>query len=177
MRRLFATVVVALSAASPTPSAAPVQNISRASTLPDNPCDVLTQDELSRITQLNILSVERVPDIREVVQAEREHREPRPGIICSYGTRTPFNAITIDVPPRPLRTTDRYWAQRTDYFQTYRGSAEPIRGLGQDAWLAARADLRVLIRDGEYFHVATQSYQPQSRELLIRIARAILEKF
>jgi len=145
--------------------------------LPDNPCDLLTQQKMAAITHLNVTTVQRVPSISKVVEAQRENRQPDPGTICNYETDSAFGGITVYVPLRANRTTETYSTGRSKYFQTYRGAAQPIAGVGSDAWLSGGADLHVLVRPNEYFVVGTQMYQRQSRELLITIAKAILEQF
>src|SRR5204862_5003195 len=126
------------------------------STLPDNPCDLLTQERMAAITRLDVTAVQRVPSISKIVEAQRENREPGPGTICSYETRSAFAAITVFVPPRATRTTETYWAARSKYFETYRRSAQRIPDVGLDAWLADGADLHVLVRQNEYFTLSTQ---------------------
>jgi hypothetical protein len=172
---LLATAL--LSGALLPPSSAPGQVSPRLITLPDNPCDLLTREQLAAITRLDITAVQRVPSISKIVEAQRENREPDPGTICSYETRSAFAAISVFVPPRAIRTTDTYWAARSKYLETYPGSGRPIPDVGIDAWLAGGADLHVLVRQNEYFTLSTQMYQKQSRELLINIARAVLARF
>jgi hypothetical protein len=131
-----------------------------------------------------------VPTIAKVVDAERENREPRPGTICVYETDSAFGGISIVVPDRATRTTGAYWAARSSYFETYRGSARPIPDVALDAWLAGGADLHVLVRDNEYFTVSAQMWSrthpipsgqgheffTRAGELLTTIARAIVAR-
>jgi hypothetical protein len=159
-------------------------------TLPDNPCAVLTQEQMATLTRLEVTAVRRVPSIAKVVEAERENREPRPGTICVYETDSPFGGISIFVPNRTTRTTDAYWAARSRYFETYRGSARPIPDVAMDACLAGGADLHVLVRDNEFFTVSAQMWSQthpipsaqgheffvRSAELLTTIARAIVAR-
>jgi hypothetical protein len=154
-----------------------LQPASRLATLPDNPCGLFTPRQLSTITRLNVTTAERTRSLTKVVEAQRQNRDSGPGTICVYDTRSAFAAIDVYIPPHATRATEKYWAVRTQYFQTYRGSAQPIPHVGVDAWLAGGAALHVLIRENEYFIVSTQMYQPQSRELLIRIAVAVLARF
>jgi hypothetical protein len=143
---------------------------------PENPCDVLTAAELAEITGLEVTTMRRVPGIAKVVRAQREDREPEPGMICSFETTSPFGAISIAVPPRSDRRSELYWEARSTYFGTFPGSAQHIEALGMDAWLAGGAGLRVLVGENEYLMLSTQIYQRQSRELLVDIARAILRR-
>jgi hypothetical protein len=152
------------------------QNVAQVVRLPDNPCEVLTRAEMSTITGLDVTAVRREPSISKMVRAQRENRKAGPGAICSYETRSGFGAITISVPPRAERTNASYWAFRAKYFEIYRGSAQVISGLGRDAWLAGGADLHVLVQQDEYFVLSTQLHQRQSRELLVKIAKAIVDR-
>ena len=152
------------------------QGRTRLVSLPDNPCEVLTAAQVSSVTGLEIPAVQRLPDIMKVVRAQEEQREPDPGIICSYETRSDLGAITIVVPALAERGGATYWAARSRYFKTFPGSARAVAGLGTDAWLGGGNSLVVLVGD-EYFSLSTQQYQPRSGAVLVDIARAVLERF
>lgn len=147
------------------------------STLPDDPCSLFTATELQALTDLEVTNVERKPSLTKLVEAERANREPGPGSICVYDTRSPFASIAVFVPPKNTRTTALYWADRRQYFKTFGAAAQPIPHLGLDAWLSGGADLHVLVRDNEYFVLSTQMYQPESRDLLAKIAAAVVNQF
>jgi hypothetical protein len=132
------------------------QNVAQVVRLPDNPCEVLTRPEMSTITGLDVTAVRREPSIAKIVQAQRDNRKAGPGAICSYETRSEFGAITISVPTRAERTNVSYWADRSRYFETFRGAAQFIPGLGMDAWLAGGADLHVLVSK-----TSTSCFQPR----------------
>lgn len=142
--------------------------------LPDNPCEVLSPDQVSAISGLEVTLVNRVPSLTKVVDAERENREPGPGTICNYGTRSDFGAILIAVPARADRRAAKYWEARAKYFETFPGAAQPVAGLGMDAWLSGGTSLHVLVKGDEYFTVSTQMHQPRSREVLVNIAQVVL---
>jgi hypothetical protein len=148
----------------------------RLASLPDDPCQVLNPAEVSAITGLEIVSARRVPSIEKVVHAQRENREPGPGAICNYETRSDFGAILIFVPARTDRRAADYWDTRAKYFETFPGAAQPLTGLGTDAWLSGGSTLHVLVRGDEYFTLSTQMSQPRSRELLANIAKVVLGK-
>lgn len=150
----------------------PVQRAS----FPDNPCDLLNAAQVAEITGLEVTSANRVPSLDKVVEAQKQNRAPDPGTICSYETRSDFGAILIHVPARTKRNAAEYWAARAKYFETFPGAAQPLNGLGTDAWLSGGNALHVLIRGDEHFIVSTQMHQPRSRELLIEIARAVLAR-
>jgi hypothetical protein len=94
----------------------------------------------------------------------------------SNQTRSEFGAITIIVPARAKRRTAVYWEKRAKYFETFRGAAKGVAGLGMDAWVAGGNTLNVLVREDEYFALCTQMWQPQSRDLLVNIARVALDQ-
>lgn len=150
----------------------------RLETLPENPCNLLSADELSAVTGLEVTSVQRTPGVGEIVRARRENREPDPGTLCIYETNSDFGAIHVHVRPPAERRASDYWAGRSKYFETFPDSAEPVESLGIDAWLAGKVSLTVLVHENEneYFTLRTQLYQPGSRELLIQIARHILSQ-
>ena len=141
--------------------------------LPDNPCEVLNPAQVSAITGLEVASANRVPSLDKVVRAQRENREPGPGTICLYETRSDFGAIMIAVPTQADRSAAEYWKARAKYFETFPGAAQPVAGLGTDAWLSGGTSLHVLVRGDEHFSLSTQMYQPRSREILISIAQAV----
>lgn len=148
----------------------------RQASLPDNPCEVLSAEQVSAVTGLEVISAERIPSLGQVVDAQREGREPSPGTICYYETRSDFGAIWIAVPTRKERRAALYWEGRAKYFQTYPGSARPVADLGTDAWLGGGTTLHVLVRGDEHFSLSTQMYQERSRELLTHIARVVLSR-
>lgn len=161
-----ATEQAANNIATPTPRAS----------LPDNPCELLDAAQMSAVTGLEVTAVNRAPSLLKVVEAQRENREPGPGTICSYQTRSELGAIQIVVPPRAERRAANYWETRTRYLQTFPGAAQPVAGLGTDAWLSGGNALHVLVREDEYFSLSTQMYQPRSREHLVKIAQAVLSR-
>lgn len=144
--------------------------------LPENPCEVVSAEQVSTATGLEVASVERVPSIAKIVEAQRTNQEPAPGRLCTYETHSAFGMIMIAVPSRADRRAAEYWKARAKYFETYPGSGQFIRDLGSDAWLAGGSTLHVLISGDEYFSVSTQMYQPGSRDLLVKIARVVLSK-
>ncbi|MFP5263445.1 MAG: hypothetical protein ACLGJB_16200 [Blastocatellia bacterium] len=68
-----------------------------------------------------------------------------------------------------------YWGKRAKYFETFPGSAKSVAGLGKDAWSAGGNTLHVLVGEDQYFSFSTQMYQPESRELLVKLARSVLD--
>src|SRR5262245_21536432 len=144
----------------------------RLGSLPDNPCELLTQAQVSAITGLEVTSVQRDRGIL----AEHEIRDSDPGRICSYQTQSEFGAITIVVPARAERTTAVYREKQAKYFKTFPGGAKGVADLGMDAWVAGGNTLFVLVREDEYFALGTQHWQPRSRDLLVKIARAALDQ-
>lgn len=157
-----------------TPSATPVLTL--LASLPENPCDLLTLEQVSAITNLNVIEKRRVPSIDEIIQAQSEGRQPGPGRICSYETQSDIGAITISVPSGAERTSVSYWEARRGYFSTFAASARTIPGLGEDAWISGGASLHVLARENEYFIIGTQMYNQRSPELMIALARAVLDR-
>jgi hypothetical protein len=148
---------------------------SRLVSLPENPCELLTIELVSKITGLEVIEARRKPGIGKSLRAEREAREPSPGPICSYETKSDFGAISVIVPPRTERTEATYLDLRDGYFSTYPGSGRPVPGLGADAWISGGTTLSVLTQDG-YFVVTTQMWQERSAELVIKLARAALAR-
>ena len=149
----------------------------RFSALPDNPCELLSVSQLAEVTGLPVLAARQVPSIAKLVEAQRENRDPDPGTICSYETGTPVGAISIHVPKRQDRTTVQYWDDRAYYFETFPGSAEPLAGVGADAWISGGASIHALVSENEHFTVSVQHYHPDADELLIRVAQRILDRF
>jgi hypothetical protein len=143
--------------------------------LPDNPCEILVPSKVSAAAGLEVTSANRAPSLDKVVDAQRENREPGPGTICVYETRGDFAAILLSVRGRADRNAAEYWKTRAKYFETFPGSAQPVTGLGLDAYFS-RGTLHVLARGDESFTLSTQMVQPRSREVLINIARVVLSQ-
>lgn len=148
----------------------------RVAFLPDDPCAVLRPARITEVTGIEIISVKRAPSLDKVVQAQKENREPAPGTICIYETRTDMGALMIILPARTDRTAARYWEDRAKYFETFPGSAHYVEGLGTDAWISAGTSLRVLARGDEHFMVATQMVHPGTREVVVKVAKAVLDQ-
>jgi hypothetical protein len=146
----------------------------RLASLPENPCELISPAQVSAVSGLEVTSVKRVPSLEKIISAQSENREPGPGTICVYVTRSPFGDIMIGVTPRTERSAARYWESRAEYFETFPGSARDVADLGMDAWIAGSTSLTVLVRGDEYFGLSTQMYQPRSEALLVSIARVVL---
>ena len=135
--------------------------------LPENPCDLIAAADIAVVGQLVVQPGRRVPG----------KLQARAGSICVFQTGSKFGDIFVSVPPRADRRTAKYWEARESYFAAYPGSGRAVPGVGQDAWLAGGTSLRVLIRHDEYFTVTTQYYQPESGELLAKLAKFVLRSF
>ena len=158
-------------AAPPAPAAA-----RRIASLPENPCELLTRGEVSVATGLRVRRARKVPDIEEIVAAGREGRPAHTSTICSYDTGGELVAITIVVPPLSARNAAAYRSAREAYFLKYPGSAKPVAGIGEDAWLAGGTTLHVLAGPNGHFTVATRVAQPNSPDVVVKVARAVIER-
>lgn len=175
MRRCIAIPVVLLAIAdcSRTAGAPP-----RLTAWPENPCAVLTAEEVAAATGLVVTNVRRAPSIAKLVQAYESGRDPGPGTyICVYETRSDYVDITIVGPPEDQRSSKAYWVARESYFRTFPGSARPIPNIGEDAWLAGGADLHVLARRDLHFAVTARMARRGADTTLIALARAVVAKF
>lgn len=158
--------------APPAPAAGP----RRIATLPENPCDLLTRGDVSVATGLRVRRARKVPDIDEIVAAGKAGRPAHTSTICSYDTGGELVAITITVPPLENRNAAAYNSEREAYFRQYPGSAKPITGIGNDAWLAGGTTLHVLAGPNAPFTVATRIAQPNSPDVVAKVARAVVER-
>ena len=145
--------------------------------LPQNPCDLLTPQQVSVATGLVVIEMRRVPGIQEIMAARKQGLDPGPGNICSYHTGSEFGEINIAIPPQAEQNVDHYLETRDRYFRTFHGSAQAISGLGKDAWISGGTSLHLLVRDDVYIVITTQMYQRRSREIAINVAREILKQF
>jgi hypothetical protein len=175
MNRIISIAIMAVSLSTEQAVAQPPP-VARGVWLPETPCAILTVDQVAAATGTHVTESRRVPSILKVVEAHRDSREPPPGTICSYSTRSEFGEFNVYLPPFSERRSVKYWEARDRYFRTFPGSARPIPDLGIDAWLAGGASLHVLAREDEYFTVSTQWYQERSGEVLIALSRAVLER-
>jgi len=171
-RRTVLLVLLAVAGCSPSRFAS-----ARLTSWPENPCAILTADQVASATGLAMTNVRRAPSIGKIVQASRVGGDPGPGKhICVYETRSEYVDVTIVTPPTDQRSSAAYWAAREEYFRTFPGSARPIANLGQDAWLSGGATLRVLARRDLHFAVTARMYQPGADQMLIALARAVLAR-
>jgi hypothetical protein len=155
----------------PSNNAAPT----RVASLPDDPCAMLSSARVAEVTGIEIVSANRVPSLDKVVLAQEENREPGPGTICSYQMGSDLGALMIMVPSQTNRTAAKYWEERAKYFETFPGGAHHVEGVGSDAWFSGGTSLRVLTSGNEYFIVATQMVHPRGREIMVNVAKAILD--
>ena len=161
----------------PEPGAPPSPVARRAITsLPEDPCKLLTRGEVSVATGLRVRQARRVPDIEEIVNAGREGRAPRTSTICTYDTPGDLVAITIIVPPVSDRSAAAYRSAREAYFRQYQGSARDVSGVGEDAWLGAGNTLHVLAGENAYFIVTTRMARPSSPDVVTAVARAAIDR-
>jgi len=173
-RRLAALTIVVLIPACSRAGRPP----SHLTSWPENPCAVLAAEQVASATGLVVTNVRRASSIAKVVQASESGVAPGLGkYICVYETRSDYVDITIVAPPAEQRSTAAYWAARETYFRTFPGSARPVPGLGQDAWLAGGAALHVLAGPDLHFAVTARMYRAGADEVLIAVARAVLAKF
>lgn len=142
--------------------------------LPENPCELLTAEQLSAAIGQRVTRAHRVPDIGELIRAEKEGRNARANTICSYDTPSEFGSITIIVPPVGDQSSAAYRKAREDYFRQFHG--ESIDGLGEDAWIAAGTTLHVLAGKTAQFIVATRTVRDGSRDIVIAVAKAVLAR-
>lgn len=147
--------------------------VTQLAALPKDPCKTLSKDQVSLVTGLDVSEPVRAPSLEKVVRAQEHGTQPGPGTICVYNTSSLFGAIELGVPQERSRAL--YWDSRDSSFERFPGSAEAIASLGEDAYIAGGTHLRVLTPNGEFFSVATQMYQPQSRDLLIKLAQTVLK--
>lgn len=151
--------------------AAPARAQSRG--LPDDPCEVMTPAQMAAATGLDVASATRVETIAETVRAAGGARPSGAGTMCAYDTGSPFGQIAIEIPRD--RRVDVYEAARAAAFARFPGSTSVVAGVGDDAWLAGGTSLHVLVRDADYFTVTAQNFRPVSRDVLVTIARWIVD--
>jgi uncharacterized protein (DUF1697 family) len=156
------------------PGAAPEAVRPTVASLPENPCELLTARQVSAAGGQQVTRAHRVPDIGEIIRAEKEGRTARANNICSYDTPNEFGGITIIVPPVSEQSSAAYHRAREDYFRQFSG--EDIDGIGQDAWLAGGTTLHVLAGPTAQFIVATPTARDWSRDTLIAVAKAVLAR-
>ena len=82
----------------------------------------------------------------------------------------------IMLPTRSDRQAEKYWEEKSKYFETFPGSAHNVERVGADAWFAAGTTVNVLTIGNEHFTVATRMVHPRSREFVINLAKAIVEQ-
>jgi hypothetical protein len=146
----------------------------RVASLPENACELLTAREVSAAAGQHVSNAHRVPDIGEIIRAEKEHRTARANYICAYDTMNEIGGITIIVPQVSEQSSAAYRRAREEYFRRFSG--ENIDGIGQDAWLAGGTTLHVLAGETAQFIVATRSERDGSRDIVIAVAKAVLAR-
>ena len=142
--------------------------------LPDDPCELLTTEQVAAASGVRILSERRVPDIAEIIRAEKENRAARPSTICNYDSSADVGDIVIIIPEVSQRNIPAYQKAREEYSRNFQ--AEKISGIGEDAWLAGGNTLHVLAGRNAQFIVATRYWQKNSRDIVIAVAKSILSR-
>ena len=143
--------------------------------LPENPCELLTADQVAAATGLRVTRAHRVPDIGEIIRAEKEGRTAHANTICSYDTPSEYVNIAIIIPPVGEQNSAAYRSEHEDYLR--QSHAESIGGLGDDAWLAGGTTLHVLAGKSAQFIVATRMVDGGSRDVVVAVAKAVLSRF
>jgi hypothetical protein len=115
-----------------------------------------------------------VPDIGEIIRAEKDGRTARANMICSFDTPNEFRSISIIVPPVSEQSSASYRTEHENYSRQFH--ADRIPGLGEDAWLASGTTLHVLAGNTAQFIVAIRTVQDSSRDTLIAVAKAVLAR-
>jgi len=143
--------------------------------LPENPCAIVTAQEVAAATHLVITEARRVPGINKIVLAQKKGKDPGPGSICSYQTPSDVGSISIYVYPPAPNADSVYEADRDRYFRTYPGSGRRISGVGKDAWLAGGSSLYVLTQGNLRFTLSAQ-YDTRAHDLLIPLAVKVVAR-
>jgi len=123
---------------------------------------------------VKILSARRVPDIGEIVRAQKENRSARPSTICNYDSSDDVGDILIVVPEVSQQSVAAYRKARDDYTRNFR--AESISGVGDEAWMAGGNTLHVLAGKNAQFIVATRFWQANSRDVVIAVAKSVISR-
>lgn len=172
-------VVAGCSGSSPAPRPGAPPRPARVETgrfirLPENPCELLTAEQVAAASGVKILSARRVPDIGEIIRAQKENRRARPGTICNYDSSADVGDIVIIVPEVSQQSVEGYRKARDEYARSWR--AETISGVGDEAWMAGGTTLHVLAGRNAQFIVATRYWQQNSRDVVIAVAKSILSR-
>jgi hypothetical protein len=142
--------------------------------LPDDPCELLTASQVSAAAKIPIQSRRRIPDIGEIVRAQRENRPPRAGSICNYDSTAPVGDIVIAIPELSVQSVTAFRKERDEYMKNY--GAQNIDGVGYEAWLAAGNTLHVLAARNAQFIVGTRYWQPNSRDVVVAVAKSVMSR-
>jgi hypothetical protein len=179
-RRVAAALVVLTACSSGRPSApppgappAPAEK-SVVGYLPNDPCELATAEQVEVASGVKIETARRVPDISEIIRAEREHRSAKASTICNYDSSADIGDIAIVVPEVSQQNVAAYRKARDEYARSFR--AEKISGIGEDAWLAGGNTLHVLAGRNAQFIVATRNWQKSSRDVVIAVAKSIMSR-
>jgi uncharacterized protein (DUF1697 family) len=156
------------------PGSAPEVVRRKVASLPENACELLTAQEVSAAGGQHVSNAHRVPDIGEIIRAQKEGRTARANYICAYDTMNEIGGISIIVPPVSEQSRAAYHREREDYFRQFSG--KNINGVGEDAWFAGGTTLHVLAGETAQFMVATRSARDDSREIVIAVAKAVLDR-
>jgi hypothetical protein len=123
---------------------------------------------------VKILSARRVPDIGEIIRAQREDRRARPGTICNYDSNADVGDIVIAVPEVSQQSVAAYRKERDEYARNFH--AVKISDVGDDAWLAGGNTLHVFVGRSGQFIVSTRYWQPTSRDVVIAVAKSVISR-
>ena len=140
---------------------------------PDDPCEVLSADDVAAASGLPIRNARRIPDIGEIVRATREGRRPRVSAVCSYDGETDAE-ITISIPAVADQNASAYMKERDAYFEQSHG--QHVSGVGADAWLGGGAALHVLVGKNAQFVVGARNASEKSRDAVVAVAKAAIAR-
>jgi hypothetical protein len=152
----------------PTPS-----KLDRPFLFPDDPCGVLSANDVAAASGFRILAARRIPDIGEIVRATKEGRRARVSAICSYDGETDAE-ITISIPPVADQNAAAYMKDRDANFEQSHGQHVP--GVGEDAWLGGGAALHVLVGKNAQFVVGARNASDKSRDAVVAVAKAAIAR-
>lgn len=152
--------LVQLAACSPRQSTPPPK------ALPNDPCQILSKEQVSNATDLAIVGSRGVPGMGKSVRSQQEGREPSADF-CIYSTASGSPAAMISVPRVDDPNFGSYRKYRQEYARAFK--VQSVKGIGQDAWIRGNF-IAVLVGHDRYFTAELQ--ENFTKERLLSLARS-----
>ncbi|MGH8991022.1 MAG: hypothetical protein ACRDZ7_05780 [Acidimicrobiia bacterium] len=143
--------------------------------LPEDPCALLSADDVAATTEATVTKTERVASIDQIVAVQdrggtADDVPTGDRRLCSYTTTSRLRAITVFVPKASGDAAKLFTSRRG-------GHDESVDGVGDDAYLAGGASLHVLVGVAAFsIQVQDATGATEVRGVLTKLAKRAIDR-